>query len=60
MYANYMVFHTLDSIRLFICYVGDISGINGEKINYVAICGGFTPLQPYLHWTINKSCIYPS
>ena len=35
-----------------ICYVGDISGTYGEEINYVAICGGFTHLQPYMHWTI--------
>ena len=41
----------MDSIRLFICYVGDISGTNGEEINSVAICGGFTHFQPYMHWT---------
>ena len=32
--------YSLDSIRLFICYVADISGTNGAEINYVAICGG--------------------
>ena len=45
-----MVFHTLDSI----CYVGDISGTNGDDINCVTLCGGFTQLQPYMHWTIQK------
>ena len=50
-----MVFHTLDLIRLFIGYVDDISGTNSEEINYVAICGGFTHLQPYMHWTICAS-----
>ena len=64
--SAYAAFHTLDSIRLFICYVGNISGTNGEEINSVAICGGFTHLQLYMHWTINsdsalfilKYCIY--
>ena len=53
-----MVFHTLDSIRLLICYVGDISGTNGEYINYVAICGGSpicSHIWPYMYWTIVKS-----
>ena len=39
-YANKAVFHTLDSIRLFICYLGVISETRGGGINSVAICGG--------------------
>ena len=39
--------------------MGDISGTNGEEINSVAICGGFTHLQPYMHWTMKVPEVPP-
>ena len=62
-YAAFLFFeflYTMDLINddgLFICYVGDISGTNGEEINSVAICGGFTHFHPYMHWTNNPKLI---
>ena len=38
---------------------GDISGKHGAKINYVAVCGGFTHLEPYMHWTTNTLVLWP-
>ena len=54
------VFHTLDSIKPFICYAGDTSGTNGDEINSVLMCGGFTHFQPNMQWVISYylSCMY--